>query len=111
MLHPCHSFSGGQQLVQVAAPARRVLTDAIAAGRRPRKDSLKPHPNAGCSFGLLLPNGFKNLHAQRSVYVRDRQISDEGIDIVSKGICPLACVLWVAPAAFVSGKVTPRRTA
>lgn len=67
----------GQQVVQVSAPARRVLTGTEFAHGRPSQDVLDPAAQPGRGFGLLVPDRLQHLHEQRGVNRGHGQRSNE----------------------------------
>src|SRR5262249_441277 len=64
--------AGGQQLIKVSLPPRRVLTLAQLLNRGPWKDGFDPaaHPTGG--FRLDRPDRLQDFHDQRSVDLGDR---------------------------------------
>src|SRR6185436_18159534 len=82
-------------------PAGRVLALAKATRLRPIEHRLDPTAHPPSRFGLGSPNRLKGLHDHRDVDIRDRHRTKRWIDVGRKGICPLLCVLCIAPTSCV----------
>jgi hypothetical protein len=67
MLDPAHLRLLRQQIIEMAAPARRVLTDAIAARCRPIEYAFDPAFDSARGFGLLGSDLLQCLHDQPDI--------------------------------------------
>lgn len=70
-------------MVQVALPARRVLSAAVTANRGPVQYGLDAATHAGCGLGLYRPDGFNRLHDQSRVDGTHRQMAWIGFSAAS----------------------------
>src|SRR5215831_8719072 len=92
-------------MVEMSAPARRVLAGAIAANLGPVEDSLDTAAHARCCLGLLGPHGLDNLHDQASVDGLHWQPAEHRAHIGAQRVLPLLPMLGVPPCRFVRGDV------
>src|SRR6516225_9971118 len=91
--------------VEMPAPARRVLTHAVAARLGPVQDELDAAPYPASSLGFGRPDRIKHLGDLGRADRADGQATDQGRCIGGQRGPPLLAVHWVAPSAFVVGDV------
>ena len=91
----------GEQLVQVTAPARRVLARAKAAGGGPVQHVLDPPTQALGGLRLRRPDWLQHLQHVRGLDRAYRQIADDREGVGRKRLPPLVAMLGIAPARRV----------
>ena len=96
-----HLGARRQQLVQMAAPARRILAAAISSHLGQVQDALDPPADAACRFWLRRPDRFQHLEHERGVDRLHGQSADDRIGVGGKCRAPLRRVLAVAPSGAV----------
>jgi hypothetical protein len=98
VLDLAHLATRRQQLVEMAAPARRVLSSAIAAHFCPVEHGLDAPAQAACRLRLRCPDGLQDLEHERCVDRLHRQCTDDGPGVGRERAGPLRRVLLIAPA-------------
>src|SRR4051812_8735563 len=100
-----------QQLVEMAAPAGRVLSLAPAARGRVIKDAFDPTADPRGSLGLFGPDWFKHPHDESDINRLSWQHSEYRIDVGFERRWPLLRVNRVFPPGLVRVDVPLRALA
>ena len=82
---PAHLGLFRQQFVEMAAPARRVFTVAVAARRCPVEDRLDPAAHPARGFGLLRPNRLNRPHDETDINNLHRELAEYRVDVTVEG--------------------------
>src|SRR5262249_49918765 len=76
-----HFRARRQQLVEMAAPARRVLARAIPTCLRPIQDGLDTPAHAARGLGFRRPDRLQDLEDQRGIDRLHRERADQGLSV------------------------------
>ncbi len=101
MFHRLHLSALGQQIVEVTAPAARVLTLPLATRSGGIQHALDAPSQTRSRFRLGAPQGFNDPQDKVGIDSGDRNVADDWVSIGRKGVAPLLTVLGVAPAVLV----------
>src|SRR4029077_11013390 len=94
-----------QQLVEMSAPASRVLAVAIAAHLGEVQNAFQAPTDAARRFGLCRPDTLEHLEHKAGVDRLHGQCADNGVGIGGERRAPLSRVLAVAPSGAVRADV------
>jgi hypothetical protein len=101
MLHARDLAGRRQQLVEMAAPACRILPVTVAADLGPVQNLLNPPADTGRSYRLCALDWLKCLHNQIGptcvVQLSNRYVANRGIDMLRKRSCPCFSMTDIRP--------------
>src|SRR5262245_27591810 len=86
-----------EEMVEMAAPPRRVLAAAKLADLGPIQDALDAAANSARRLRLRRPDRLEHLQHQGRVDRPDRQGSEQRVDIGRERRAPLPPMLWIFP--------------
>src|SRR5215472_5218916 len=90
-----------QQLVEVAAPVRRILAAAIAEYLGLIEDSLDPATQSRCGLRCRRPDRRQYLVNGGGVDILHRHVADDRPDVLRDSVPPLLAMLGVFPCGAV----------
>src|SRR5438477_5607602 len=96
-----------QQLVEVTAPAGRVVAFAVTLHRRPIKDRFDAAAYSARAFWHLRPDGLHDPHNERDIDSADGEVAQDREHEIAQGLLPPGEVFLGAPAIAMGGYVLP----
>ena len=95
--------SGGQDLVEVTAPLRRVLAGAQSPGLGRRQHAFDPAPHPARRLRLGGPERLDHFQHESRVDVGHGDVAQDGVGVDGERIAPLLPVFGVLPARLIGG--------
>ena len=86
----------------MSAPLGWVLSTSVASRLGPVQDGLDPPSHPRRRLGLLVPNGFQDLHDERGIDRLYQLCPDDWVHVAQERGPPLSAMLVVAPSRLVS---------